>query len=171
MMTIEATRDVIATSLRRTGLAGRGSVWRRRGSDVQWVVHIDQLPYGHRLGIDIGLDLQTESTPARPTDCAILLHVENLGIVDQSLILQALDLDSSIADADRREALEGAASALGSTSLRASALMLFAMPIATRSSTRASFARTLASPSNRRSGRIHDAAPMNWTVRLRRDPG
>ena len=94
-------------------LADRGSVWRRRGSDVQWVVHIDQLPYGHRLGIDIGLDLQTESTPARPTDCAILLHVENLGIVDQSLILQALDLDSSIPDADRREALEGAASALG----------------------------------------------------------
>jgi hypothetical protein len=113
MMTIEATRDVIGASLRRTGLAGRGSVWRRRGSDVQWVVHIDQLPYGHRLGIDIGLDLQTESTPARPTDCAILLHVENLGIVDQSLILQALDLDSSIADADRRETLEGAASALG----------------------------------------------------------
>lgn len=113
MTTRQSTRDTIANALRSTGFTGRGSVWRRRGSGVQWVVHIDQLPYGNRLGIDVGIGLQTDATPRLPTDCPIMLGLENLHLIDGSLVLQALDVDSSLADGDRQDVLEGAVTTLG----------------------------------------------------------
>jgi hypothetical protein len=106
-------RTWIADVLRDSGLQGRGSVWRLKGSDVQWIVHIDQLPYGNRLGVDVGLDLQTQSTPRLPTDCPILLHLENLPVARDFSVSMALDLDS-VLDADqRRQQLVGAVRALG----------------------------------------------------------
>jgi hypothetical protein len=121
--------DVVAESLRASGLVGRGSVFRLRGSDVQWLVQIDRLPFGKRLGIDIGLDLEIDSTPRLPTDCSILLHLENLQPFDGSMMVEALDLDPRLDDraaivaaldlasnldgSDRRDVLETAAQTLG----------------------------------------------------------
>lgn len=107
-------RDTIAASLHDSGFTGRGAIWRRRGKDVQWVVHIDRLPYGSRLAVDIGLDLQLDSTPRRPTDCPILLHIENLKLSTSLNILEALDLDSGLADSDRAHELTALAEALAS---------------------------------------------------------
>lgn len=107
------TRAWIADALKRSGLRGRGDVWRLQGSEVQWVVHIDQLPYGNRLGVDIGLDLQTHSTPRRPTDCPILLHFENLPVARDFAVSMALDLDSGLDSDQRRRELEGVTRALG----------------------------------------------------------
>ncbi len=113
MTEMTTARTQIADALRDSGLLGRGSVWRLKGPDVQWVIHIDQLPYGNRLAVDIGLDLQTESTPRRPTDCPILLHLENLPVARDTEVSMALDLDSHIADDQRARDLEAAALALG----------------------------------------------------------
>lgn len=112
MMDLEVVRDVIARSLRAAGFAGRGDVWRLRGSEVQWVVRIDHPPYGHRLGVDIGLDLQTDSTPVGPTSCPILMHLENLIEADRSAVIEALDLASPLNDSRRIGKLEAAVHAL-----------------------------------------------------------
>lgn len=102
-----------AAALRECGLSGRGSVWRLRRPEVQWVVHLDQLPFGERLGVDIGLDLQTESTPRRPTDCGILLHLENLPFARDLWVARALDIDSDLDEDQRRTDIVDAVHALG----------------------------------------------------------
>lgn len=79
---------------------------------MQWVVQIDELPYGRRLGVDIGLDLQSAATSGLPTHCPVLLHLENLPIADRFEVVMALDISSGM-DADRRRAeLERVARAL-----------------------------------------------------------
>ncbi len=102
----------ISDGLKAAGLRGRGSVWRMKGEEVQWVVHIDDLPFGHRLGVDIGLDLQPVTTSQRPTDCPVLLHLENLPLAQELEIVASLDLESGFAPDRRREELERAAGAL-----------------------------------------------------------
>lgn len=97
----------ISDGLKAAGLRGRGSVWRLKGPEVQWVVHIDELPYGNRLGVDIGLDLQVATTPRWPTDCPVLLHLENAPPVMDNDVVASLDLDSGIAPDQRRQQLEG----------------------------------------------------------------
>lgn len=99
----------ISANLKAGGLRGRGSVWRLKGQEVQWVVHIDELPYGNRLGVDIGLDLQVGTSPQRPTDCPVLLHLENSPPAGGVEVVAALDLDSGLAPDQRRQALETAA--------------------------------------------------------------
>ncbi len=113
MTDMTTARTQIADALRDSGLQGRGWVWRLEGPEVQWVVHIDQLPYGNRLAVDIGLDLQTESTPRRPTDCPILLHLENLPVARDLAVSRALDLDSHLSENQRARELEAAARMLG----------------------------------------------------------
>lgn len=95
------------------GLRGRGSIWRLRGSEVQWVIHIDQLPFGERLGVDVGLDLQTDSTPRRPTDCGILLHLENLPFATDLWVARAMDLGSDLDEEHCRQDVDNALRALG----------------------------------------------------------
>ena len=52
------------------------------GSDVQWIVRVDHPPFGGWVGVDIGLYLQVDTTLQRPTDCVVLLHLEDLGLID-----------------------------------------------------------------------------------------
>lgn len=106
MTEISTVKGWIADSLKAAGFRGRGTVWRLKGPEVQWVVHIDELPYGNRLGVDIGLDLQLATTPRRPTDCPILLHLENVPLSEGYALVEALDLDSGLAPDLRRHELE-----------------------------------------------------------------
>jgi hypothetical protein len=109
-MTETATvKSWISDSLKAAGLRGRGSVWRMKGPEVQWVVHIDELPYGNRLGVDIGLDLQVATTPQRPTDCPVVLHLENVPLAEDYAVVASLDLDSGLAPDRRRQELESVA--------------------------------------------------------------
>lgn len=98
----------ISESLKAAGLRGRGALWRLKGSEVQWIVHIDELPYGHRLGVDIGLDLAVTTTPRRPTDCAVLLHLENAPMIEDYHVAALLDLDSGLAPDRRRQEIQDA---------------------------------------------------------------
>lgn len=108
-----ATRAWISQGLQEAGLRGRGAIWRLKGLDVQWVVHIDELPFGNRFGIDIGLDLQLVTTPRRPTDCPVLLHLENLPVARDLEVVASLDLDSGMSSDRRRQELDRATAALG----------------------------------------------------------
>lgn len=112
-MNWESARSVLGVALRASGFAGRGAIWRLSGPDVQWTVHIDRLPYGQRLGIDIGLDLDADPAPKRPTDCPILLHLENLKPFDKGRVVEALDLSSSLDDERRAAVLEESMVTLG----------------------------------------------------------
>jgi hypothetical protein len=112
MTPIATAKSWISESLKTAGLRGRGSVWRMKGPEVQWVVHIDELPYGNRLGVDVGLELQTTTTPRRPTDCPVLLHLENIHIARDFAVVASLDLDSGLAPDQRRQELEGVTRAL-----------------------------------------------------------
>lgn len=105
-------RTWISDRLNAGGMSGRGSVWRARGEDVQWVVHIDELPFGNRLGIDIGLDLQPAPAPRRPTDCPVLLHLENMPFAQEVEVVASLDLDSGLSADSRHRQLEKAADEL-----------------------------------------------------------
>lgn len=112
-------RDLIGAAFKQSGLYGRGSVWRMNGPDVQCVIQIDRPPNRNRVGVDIGLDLQVETTPRRPTDCSILLHLENLSFAFEDLsftddlpLRMALDLDSGMQAEDRSQELSKAAKAL-----------------------------------------------------------
>lgn len=109
-----ATKSWISEGLKAAGFRGRGSVWRMKGPEVQWVVHIDELPYGNRLGVDIGLDLQSATTRHRPTDCPVLLHLENLPVASDFAVVESLDLDSGLGPDQRRQELENATRALAS---------------------------------------------------------
>lgn len=106
MTTKSAAKTWISEGLKAAGLRGRGSTWRMKGQEVQWVVQIDELPYGNRLGVDIGLDLQSTSTPQRPTNCPVLFHLENLPAAKDLGVVEALDLDSGLAPDRRRHELE-----------------------------------------------------------------
>lgn len=108
-----AVRDQIAEALGEFGIRGRGSIWRVRGSQVQWVVRLDHLPRGHRFGIDIGLDLQTNTARRLPTDCAILLHLENLPGARDLPIPMTLALDSNLPWDERLQVLDVAGRVLG----------------------------------------------------------
>ncbi len=108
MIETTTVKTWISDSLKEAGLRGRGSIWRLKGPEVQWVVHIDELPYGNRLGVDIGLDLQVATTPQRPTDCPILLHLENAPLTEAYEVVPSLDLDSGLDPDRRRHELESA---------------------------------------------------------------
>lgn len=112
-MTFSATvKSWIAESLKAAGLRGRGAVWRVKGSEVQWVVHIDDLPNSNRLGVDIGLELHPTTTPRRPTDCPILLHLENVPVARSFAVVESLDLNSNLQADQRRHQLEDVTRAL-----------------------------------------------------------
>jgi hypothetical protein len=87
-------------------------MWRRVGTGVQWLVEIESLPFGHRLGVSIGLDLQTGTTPTRPNFCPIYLDLETMHLADDVWVTRALDMDARLTDDERRHDLESAARSL-----------------------------------------------------------
>lgn len=109
---LSAIRKWIAATAEASGLTGRASVWRLVGPEVQWVMRIDRPPYGQRLAIDVGLDLQTDTEPKEPQDCPIMIGLENLAVADEFWLNRALDLSSNLSDDERRRDIEGAVRAL-----------------------------------------------------------
>jgi len=97
----------VANTFRSAGILGRGNVWRLKGRGVQWVVHLDKAPCTGRLGVDIGLDLQSETTPRLPTDCPILTHLENMPFAGGFETTSAFDLRSPLSPDRRRAEVEG----------------------------------------------------------------
>jgi hypothetical protein len=96
VISAQTARQLIGETLKARGLRGRGSLWRYLGPDVQWIIHIDELPYGQRLGIDVGLDLQAVEMRRMPTECPILLHLENMPLAADLDVFASLDLDSNL---------------------------------------------------------------------------
>ena len=90
MTTYAEARRVIGASLKNSGLVGRGSVWRLSGSDVQWLAQIDQARFASWVNVDIGLELGLDMTPHRAADCAVVVALENLGLVDDLSLRMAL---------------------------------------------------------------------------------
>ena len=108
---------ILGQALRAKGLIGRGRRWHADFEEVRWIVELDKVPHGHRLGIDVGLWTPTlgGNPPTRPTDCPALVHAENMPLgpnVERSAIVRALDLTSNLDDDDRARALEQIADAL-----------------------------------------------------------
>jgi len=113
MIDIATLKAWLGDSLKAAGLRGRGAVWRMEGVDVQYVVHIDRPPYGKRLAVEIGLDLQSAVQRPRATDCQIVLYLEFLPFARRSEVAEALDLDSNLAPEQRRRELDDAVAGLG----------------------------------------------------------
>jgi hypothetical protein len=101
---------LLGDALKAASLKGRGHRWRARLDELTWIVELDQLPHGRRLGINIGVWFKVlgHAEPARATDCPVLLHVENLPLdleLDRAVIIQSLDLDSNIGEGERADAV------------------------------------------------------------------
>jgi hypothetical protein len=109
--TRDEVAEMAAAVLRERGLTGRGRTFRTVGSDIQWVVHLDKIPRSQRLSVDIGLDLQIETTPQLPTDCPVVVGLENLPGVDGSRVLRVFDADQLVDEGDRRHEVLHAMSA------------------------------------------------------------
>ncbi len=74
-----------------------GDLWHAHFDEVTWILELDELPHGQRLGIDAGLSKLMGNTPTRPSDCPVLLHAENMQLgplAERSAIVKALDLTS-----------------------------------------------------------------------------
>ena len=113
MIDTKTVRSWIGDELRSAGLERRGVVWRLLGADVLWLVYIDRVPFSRRLGVEIGLDLRADSTAERPTDCPIVLYLGSLLPTRDLWVFAALDLNSGLDDAERRQELGAALRALG----------------------------------------------------------
>jgi hypothetical protein len=110
MTTASLMGSVLGDALKAASLTGRGHRWRTHLDELTWIVELDELPHGRRLGIDIGVwfRLLGHAEPARATDCPVLVHVENLLLdvdLDRADIIQSLDLDSSLDEDERAEAI------------------------------------------------------------------
>jgi hypothetical protein len=110
MTTASLMGSVLGDALKAASLRGRGHRWRTRRDELTWIVELDALPHGRRLGIDIGVWFKVlgQAEPARATDCPVLLHVENLPLdvdLDRADIIQSLDLDSSLDEDERAQAV------------------------------------------------------------------
>jgi len=114
-MTRDDVLQVLREALASHAMTNRGSVWQHSGPEVHWVLHLDRLPHGNRLAIDVGAALidGTGRLPARATDCPLVMHAENMALGDAPAVMPVVDLDSSLADEDRRVDLERIARALG----------------------------------------------------------
>lgn len=120
----------IADSLRAGGLRGRGRVWRLKGQEVQWVVRIDEPPRHNHLAVDVGLDLQSVTTPSSPNYCPIYLALEHMPFAGDSAIVEAMDFDSRVLPKWRKREIEDVTGAL--TSYMAERMTLSAVRAAYR---------------------------------------
>lgn len=112
MTTYAEARRTIGASLKKSGLVGRGSVWRLSGSDVQWIAQIDNPRFGSWVNVGVGLEFGLDMTPHRASDCAVVVALENLKLVDDLSLRMALELSSTMSDEDRGRILDEAAQTL-----------------------------------------------------------
>lgn len=102
-----------------SGLVGRGSTWRVSTPQLIWVLKLDRLPYGNQYGVDLGVHIEElggSTSSLIPTDCPILLHLENIPLGDgleRTEIVRSLDLDADMPDEDRRSTIQRIGAQLG----------------------------------------------------------
>jgi hypothetical protein len=107
MMDVKDVSSVLAEVFRSRGLAGRGRSWSLRFDAIKWIIYLDQLPYGQRLGVDIGLWMAAlgGDEPVAAGRCPVLCHADTLlpriGGPDQFDIVRALELDADVDDRER----------------------------------------------------------------------
>lgn len=96
----------------------RRGVWRWSSPELTWLIELDRSPHGERYGLDIGVDLQklsAEAGASRPTDCPLLVHLENLPVdpkLSKTDVLRAMDLTSDMPDTDREQTVRAIAEAV-----------------------------------------------------------
>lgn len=112
MTQVDETRRLIAGLLREMGFKGRGALWRLAGSEVGWIVRLERPPYGTRLVLEIGADTQLDNMERRPTDCALVLYLDNLALVKDLAVVEALDFESRMDTEVRQSVIEEAVQAL-----------------------------------------------------------
>lgn len=112
MSDVQTVRGWVAEAFRSSEMRGRDAKWRLAGVGIQWVVEIDSLPYGRRLGVEIGLDLQDAAPRKKATECPILLHLPNLPSVRELPVMKAFDLGSDLDEGRREQIVRSAAGAL-----------------------------------------------------------
>jgi hypothetical protein len=100
-------------ALREAGYLGRGSVWRLTGAGSSGSSTSTDSLMATAWASDVGLDLQIDTSPRRPTDCPILLHLENLPPAKVLPVSMLLDLDSTVGSRQRRHELERLGRTLG----------------------------------------------------------
>lgn len=107
MMDMKDVSSVLAEVFRSRGLAGRGPSWSLRFDAIKWIIYLDQLPHGQRLGVDIGLWIAAlgGDEPVVAGRCPVLCHADTLlpriGGPDQFDIVRALELDADVDDRER----------------------------------------------------------------------
>ncbi len=113
MTPVHETRRLVAGLLREMGFKGRGALWRLAGPEVGWIIRIDRPPYGTRLALEIGADTQLDNVDRVPTDCSLVLYLDNLALVKHLAVVEALDFDSRMDTEVRRSVIVEAVQALG----------------------------------------------------------
>lgn len=115
MMTRDDIRASLDHGLRAAGMRRRGFVWRLEGDEVVWIIHLDRLPHGDRVAIDIGCAPVGLGPPARRAgDCPIVMGAENTALPTDLGIVRLLDLASQVDDVDRAAGVERVGEALAS---------------------------------------------------------
>jgi hypothetical protein len=100
--TREAVGNALSAGLATAGIRGRGNTWRLKGEEVAWVVHLDRLPHGDRVAIDVGCTVDpVANSPRRASDCPIVFHAENMTLRSGLDVVELLDLESSISESTR----------------------------------------------------------------------
>lgn len=118
VITAADLKSVFADAFEQAGMTSRRGTWRWSSPELTWLIELDRSPHGERYGLDLGVSLNRGSVvgdPARPTDCPILMHLENLPIsvdVTRADMIEALDLGSGLLDENRAGVLRSVAEAV-----------------------------------------------------------
>lgn len=109
MISKSEARGILGDAWRDSGLEGRSGRWRLAGAEVHWVVQIEGDWLGRMSIVADAALLSTERGPTSP-GFPLRIFVESLpNLADVSLV-EALALDSNMADEARRDILRDAAS-------------------------------------------------------------
>lgn len=112
MIDAKKVNSLLAEVFHSRGLVGQGHCWSLRFDTIKWIICLDRLPYGQRLGIDIGLWLAAlgGDEPVVATHCPVLCHADTLlpriGGLEKHEIVKALDLDGAVPDNERLRAIQ-----------------------------------------------------------------
>jgi hypothetical protein len=103
--------------LNARGIKGSSRRWRTGAGEVVWIVELDRIPHGKRVGVDVGMWLTAiaEGDVSRAGACPVVIHLENMALdseVDRSLVIKALDLESELSADERVGTLEETVEAL-----------------------------------------------------------
>lgn len=117
-MTAAELQAFLASTFESAGMTRRRGVWHWSSPELTWLIELDRSPHGERYGVDLGVDLHRLSASVgarRPTDCPLLVHLENLPVdpqISKTDVLRALDLTYEMPDADREKIVRAVADAV-----------------------------------------------------------